>query len=115
LLHLGHILIVVIYSPSQSISDPHLWQTIGRGSLVWNIINVPQSGLPQRYVRLPKELSNPLTMDSNTLTIGLSVSADGLLMALYRLTDVSLISEADFAEVGFVLSLSIYYFTATMF
>lgn len=48
LLHLGHILIRIRYSPSQSISTPHLWQTTGLGSLLWNTINVPQSGLPQR-------------------------------------------------------------------
>ena len=82
LLHLGHTLILVIYFPSQSISLPHLMQTIGLDSLLWNIISVPQSGLPQRYVRLPKDCSNPLTMASNTLIRWLSVSGDTLLVGL---------------------------------
>src|SRR6476619_2229657 len=82
LLHLGHTLILVIYSPSQSISLPHLMQTIGLDSLLWNIISVPQSGLPQRYVRLPKDCSNPLTMASNILIRWLSVSGDTLLVGL---------------------------------
>src|SRR6185503_68631 len=62
-------------------------------------------GLPQRYVRLPKDCSSPLTMESNILTSGLSISAEGLLIGLYR-PNPSLI----LASSGFELLFSIHYY-----